>query len=434
MMSNHTLIIEFEGQTVGELVLDPNTDQLHLNYDTQWKSNNFALSPHLPLDQELRSINVQRFIRNLFPEGNSFEVLLESYRVSKNNTFGLIRILGHDTASGLVFKSSNNTIATSFRPLPSDELIERLSQREQHGLVVWDEKPRLSVAGVQDKINVVVKPNGELGFGEGELRSTHILKFEQKRHAHIVLNEYMMMHLATLIGLPVAEVSLKRFDSSPALLVKRFDRHWISDHKTQCRYVIDGCQALNLPPEYKYERNFGSGRDVKHIREGASLPKLFALTDYSPQPALDKQKLLDQVLFNLCINNFDAHGKNFSFFVASKGLTLTPAYDLVSIAIYPQFDQELAMALGDEFKAQAIHAYQLADFADSCHLPRTLVAKRLQAIASKLLNSLTIATQAFYDLALNQSEQDFIAALLELISKQCKYFIAESDAIVSIKL
>lgn len=120
--------------------------------------------------------------------------------------------------------------------------------------------------------------------------------------------------------------------------------------------------------------------------------------------------------------------------MASKGLTLTPAYDLVSIAIYPQFDQELAMALGDEFKAQAIHAYQLADFADSCHLPRTLVAKRLQAIASKLLNSLTIATQAFYDLALNQSEQDFIAALLELISKQCKYFIAESDAIVSIKL
>ena len=147
-----------------------------------------------------------------------------------------------------------------------------------------------------------------------------------------------------------------------------------------CLHTI---QALNLPPEYKYERNFGSSRDVQHIREGANLPKLFALCQTAEYPALEIKKMLDYVLFNLCINNHDAHGKNFSYFLSKKGIQLTPAYDLVNIAVYPEFDQAMAMALGDEFDSQTVNAYQLADFADSCHVPRRLLVQRLMFISKK---------------------------------------------------
>ncbi|MEN9433732.1 MAG: hypothetical protein RLZZ422_1321 [Pseudomonadota bacterium] len=434
-MNNHTLFVSFEGQSVGELTLNTEIDQLKFEYSPNWEKTQFPLSPHLPFNQNLTSTTIQRFIRNLFPEGNSFEVLIDTYRISKNNTFGLIQLLGNDTASGLVFKNSdNNEVHTQFRALTQEELIERLSTREQQGLVVWDEKPRLSVAGVQDKINLIVKPNGEIGFGEGTLRSTHILKFEQKRHTHLVLNEYTMMHLAQLIGLPVAQVELKRFDQYSALLIKRFDRSWVNEYKIQCHYIIDGCQALNLPPEYKYERNFGSGRDVKHIREGASFYRLFSLMQYAAQPALEKQKLLDQVLFNLCISNFDAHGKNFSFFFGKKGLVLTPAYDLVNIAVYPEFDQELAMAFGDEFNAESIHAYQLADFAESCSLPRQLVAKRLKFIANKILSTLPVVKHDFYKVANTTSEIEFIDKCLAQISAKCGYLMSQVGLIAKIEL
>ena len=83
------LTIEFEGQLVGELSLDTQTDALQLTYTETWKNQQFALSPFLPLHDTISPVAVQRFLRNLFPEGNSFERLISSYQISKNNTFGL---------------------------------------------------------------------------------------------------------------------------------------------------------------------------------------------------------------------------------------------------------------------------------------------------------------------------------------------------------
>ena len=84
----------------------------------------------------------------------------------------------------------------SFRVVETNELIDRLDNREFTSLIVWDGKPRLSVAGVQEKINVLVRENGELGFGEGALCSTHILKFERNKNINLVLNEFTTMRLA----------------------------------------------------------------------------------------------------------------------------------------------------------------------------------------------------------------------------------------------
>ncbi len=125
----------------------------------------------------------------------------------------------------------------------------------------------------------------------------------------------------------------------------RFDRKRQGDTVLR-RHLIDGCQALDLPSEYKYERNFGNSRDVANIRDGASLLRLFAFCDQCRSPALARKTVLAWVLFNLIISNRDAHGKNISFFVSKQGIEPAPYYDLVNIAIYPEYQQELAMALG----------------------------------------------------------------------------------------
>src|SRR5437870_3074576 len=80
--------------------------------------------------------------------------------------------------------------------ISSTEIEKRLDERDEYSLIIWDGKPRLSMAGVQDKINITINSNGQMGFGEGKLISTHILKFEKQKLSHLVINEYTTMQLA----------------------------------------------------------------------------------------------------------------------------------------------------------------------------------------------------------------------------------------------
>ncbi len=429
--SDHQLLVYLGAEVVAELALV--NDELHWKYRPDWQHKGFAISPHLPLTGAVPPLNVQRFVRNLLPEGDSLDALLHNFRLSKNNTFGLIRALGADTSGALALLGAGQPWPSSahFRPLATGELEARLDQGDARQLLFWDGKPRLSLAGVQGKLNVLVQADGQIGFGEGLLCSTHLLKFERQQQSHLVLNEQFSMQLARACGLPVANTRMLRFGNHPALLVERFDRRLLADGAVQRRHVIDGCQALNLPPEYKYERNFGSGRDVRHIRDGASLPQLFAFTRSCANPALARQTLLDWVLFNLLLCNHDAHGKNISFFVGPQGMAITPFYDLVNTAMYPEFEQEMAMALGDAFASDAIHAYQLADFADSCDLPRALLANRCQRLAGLLAQALEKQQPP---LPLDHSEQQYLGHYRHLLHQRCAHFLTQAAMIRTVAL
>ena len=406
-------------------------DQLHWHYSPLWQQSGYAISPHLPLSADIPSLNIQRFLRNLLPEGSGLDELLSTFHLSKNNTFGLVRALGADTPGALIILKSQQTLThkSSFRIITNDELEKRLDNRDEFSLIIWDGKPRLSVAGVQDKINVVLNNKNQLGFGDGSLCSTHILKFEKQQLSHLVLNEFITMRLAKRCGLLVANAQLLSFGKHKALLIERFDRKIISLNEVKRRHIIDGCQALNLSPEYKYERNFGSGRDVKHIRDGASLIKLFNFSNQCENPAKTKQQMLDWVLFNILIFNYDAHGKNISFFVSSSGISVAPFYDLVNIKMYPDFEHEMAMELGDEFDGEKVDAYQLADFADSCQLSRLLVTTRLKYIIKKLLFALD---NEMTQLISNNEENHYLKKYISIVSKNCDRLYQQANDIASI--
>ena len=87
-----------------------------------------------------------------------------------------------------------------------------------------------------------------------------------------------------------------------------------------------------------YERNFGSARDVQHIRQGVSFQTLMQYETKLDIPLLYKKALLDWSLINLCIGNSDTHGKNISFFVNKSTLTLAPFYDIVNVKLYTTYD------------------------------------------------------------------------------------------------
>jgi len=380
----HTLDIFFGEQKVGKIYYESMSDEFSLEYEKSWMENGFALSPKLGFGVQIKSIEIKNFIDNLLPEGKGLEELINYIQVSKNNKFALLKKIGDETSGAFSFVSDDAPhLATSFREVTLDELTQRINQRKHIPITIWDGKPRLSVAGVQEKLPIT-KIDDKYGFGEGELCSTHILKFD-KTDEKLVLNEYFSLSLAKSAGVNVTNFELKKFGDELVLEIERFDRQIISNQKVKKLHLIDGCQLLGVPSSFKYERNFGSSRDVKHIREGVSFKKLDQITNLTKIPLVTKKTVLQWSIVNLILGNSDAHGKNISFFVDNDGIEVTPFYDIVNIAIYNDiYETSLAFAIDDEFELDNIKAYDIAAHCYNLGITPKLFAKTFQTIAHKI--------------------------------------------------
>jgi serine/threonine-protein kinase HipA len=427
------LAVYSDQRRLGSITFDGHDDKYSLLYDPEWlEKSGFAISPHLK-PGACRSESVKRFLANLLPEGRWLEELSVDRQISKSNIFGLIAAIGVETTGALTFRQNGGKVGempTSFRSVGIEELQDRLVRRQQLSIATWDGAPRLSVAGVQDKLPVLIRPDGEMGFGEGDLASTHILKFGTKADTHLVVNEFICMELARMAKLPVAPVTLARY-GEPVLVVERFDRRW-SGRRVERLHLIDGCQMLDMPPTYKYERPFGKSGEGAKIRTGASLPALFAACKLCRIPALAIRDLLNWVLFQLLIGNSDAHGKNISFYVSRNGIDVAPAYDLVNVEIYGnRYDRDLAMAVGDTFEFNAIHAYQLADMCDECQVPQRQVATALQSLCNLMVKAAdTIDLSGL----LAGEEHAFGQDLLGEIKTHCQRFLQIAKELPGVQL
>lgn len=388
-MQNDGVSIFFKNKEVAKIFVKD--EVFSLQYLPEWLENGFSISSFLPLQDAIFSGSiVSNFIRNLLPEGQALDDLSSAFGLSKNNAIALIVAMGRETAGALTFLPySGDLDQTNFTSIDLIDLENRLSHRQDFSLFIWDGKVRLSVAGVQDKLNVLFH-NGVMGFGDGDLCSTHILKFEKHHGTNLVVNEYLCMKLAESCGIAVAHVDWFNIGNHKALLVERFDREVKSELLIEKLHVIDGCQAFNLPPSHKYERNFGNGRDVAHIRDGASFSHIFEFASKTQYPAQAREKVIDWIIFNLIIANYDAHGKNISFHVNQNGFTLAPYYDLVNISMFPNFDQTLAMAIGDNFDPKSISKNDMISLAVDCNLNFNQIRKRALSMIGRVERSIDI--------------------------------------------
>ena len=445
---------------IGRLILPVGTEtEFSFIYEDEWQLMGFPISPHIPFDTQASPRSIENYLRNLLPEGEAFEEMIQNTTISKSNTFGLIRKLGAETSGALSFRVLDSEPGeTSFRPVPDDELIERL-ERHLAPLVYWDGKVRLSVAGVQNKLNLL-KRGDEWGFGEGKLRSNYILKFESGKAPCIAVNEFFCMTLAKLAGLDVANVELTRIGKTRTLLIERFDRAYIEARDVvQRKHVIDGCQATDLPPGYKYERQNGDEGDGVYMRDGVSFPRLLSVKTIDT--VITNLKLTQWMLFNLATLNYDAHGKNISFFVTPKGLELTPFYDLVNIEAIAQegakrnsrsgklsadegraasIPQYFAMSIGDwesedfqnppkgNFK-RPITSYDLAEFGALLGYSGTKMASIIAETTGAIKNALKETVGLTEAQGIDDGEREHIELCVSLIQTECEYLLAQADSV-----
>jgi serine/threonine-protein kinase HipA len=448
----HALTLWADGYKVATLGYEALNDRWSLDYDADWITapSAFPLSPALPFQPPAGGYAGgagKRVVENLLPEGRALDITATTYRVSKSNIYALISALGTETTGAFRFWRSDEVppviAARPPREITRGELDQRIAERDQIPLAVWDGKVRMSIAGVQDKLMVYLdrplSDGGRLFLVEPPLASTHILKPDPARQAtpHLVVNEHFCMSLARRMKLPVAEVSIFR-TPKPVLVVRRFDRLVVQGAATganeptvQRLHIIDACQASDLPESHKYERNLGSGEHVRHIREGVSFEVLFERVEQTVNKAVARMTLLRWALFKFLIGNADAHGKNFSFFVRREGLDPAPWYDLVSVHQYPGIDHELAMAWGDAFTLDEVKAFQLTDFAQRCGIDRNLLKREATRLAKLAVEH--ARAQALAEDYIDGGERAFAVQLLDFVLAQAARLTALADEASKIK-
>lgn len=336
-----TLVVWWDMAEVGRLMQDRHGD-LSFAYSSTWLSSSAPrpISRSLPLQRTIFNRRQCRpFFGGLLPEADQRIGVADALGVSPGNEFTLLDHLGGDVAGALSLlhegeRPHSSVLAPAPEPLDDDAFAAILNQLPRRPMLAGEEGLRLSLAGAQAKLPVVLV-DGRPALSAAGQPTTHIVKPEIARFPGSVANEAWCMALAARVGLDVAPAEACEVNGRPYLLVTRYDRQARGETIGRL-HQEDACQALGIASERKYA-----------AEGGPAFRDLFALTrSYVRTPALDVLKLVDAAMFNLAIGNADAHGKNFSFLLDARGPRLAPLYDLLSTISWPALNPRLAMRLG----------------------------------------------------------------------------------------
>lgn len=191
-------------------------------------------------------------------------------------------------------------------------------------------RAQTSLTGVQPKLSLNLdKHEGSSRLTIVGLWGDFIFKPQTESYPQLPENEDLTMHLAEAAKISVVPHSLIRMaDGKLGYITRRIDR----TRNGEKIDMEDLCQLTLHPTEYKYK---GSHEQIaKTIMQYCDMPKL-ALTNY-----------MQLLLFCFVTGNNDMHLKNFSLYRPANVYQLTPAYDLLNVAIAnPKDKEELALTL-----------------------------------------------------------------------------------------
>ncbi|MFK5948541.1 MAG: type II toxin-antitoxin system HipA family toxin [Methylococcales bacterium] len=377
------LNVFFDALLVGYLT-ENEKQGLCFNYTPEWLNNYSAspLSPNLLLSkQSFEGEPVESFFENLLPEGDVLDFISQAAHISAGNVFGLLERFGGDMAGAFSVLPENVLPSDTPHYLPVTKA--EISQWFQHSwgipLNIKGEQARMSLSGAQEKMTVFIDSKGCFFIPLGSAPSSHIIKPSINHRLDLpdtAINEVLIMLLAREVKLDVAEVF---YDADlSAAIITRYDRK-MEQGKLKRLHQNDLCQVLGVPSTKKYE-----------AEGGLSLTSCFeAVLKHSSQPAKDKKRLIEWVIFNLLVGNMDGHAKNLSLITTNNNKKqLTPFYDLVCTAVYPGLSRKLAFKIGGENRPDWIMHRHWERFATDTHTKPAFVISLLADIVLRIEKAL----------------------------------------------
>src|SRR5574344_693903 len=257
-------------------------------------------------------------------------------------------------------------------------------------------RAQTSLTGVQPKLSLNLhKHEGSSRLTIVGLWGDFIFKPQTDAYPELPENEDLTMHLAEAAHIKVVPHSLIRLaDGSLGYITRRIDR----TKKGEKIDMEDMCQLTLHPTEYKYKRS------CEQIAK--------TIAAYSSTPRLDLVNFMQVLLFSFVTGNNDMHLKNFSLYRPKALYQLSPAYDLLNVAIVnPKDKEEMALTLNGK-KSRL----KLSDF-----LKASAMMGIEENVTMQLIASMTNALPAWAELINNSFlSKDMKEAYLELIDKRIK--------------
>jgi serine/threonine-protein kinase HipA len=311
--------VYYADRYAGELRQEPGGRCVFTYDPTYLEENRPAIAFTLPrrAESHICEQGLHPFFDNLVAEGWLRNAQARALKIDPSNRFALLLAFGHDCAGAV----------SVIDPAPS----EKLSIETGDALTTAALASRASLSGIQPKL-LAVQDGKRFRPARGNELSTYIAKRPSGTLLDIVENEYLttIANAALLPDDAIAEVQIAELEGlgdQRALLVRRFDR---------------------LPSGTKRhfeEFNQLLGRRSGDDKYAAAYDDIAAFVLRYGAKA-DAWRLYRRILACFLTGNTDAHLKNFAMFHTPEGLRLTPAYDLVAAALYPDF-KTLALGIGN---------------------------------------------------------------------------------------
>ena len=276
----------------------------------------------------------------------------------------------------------------------SDAPLLEYRREELDALAAQVIQAQTSLTGVQPKLSLNLhKHEGSNRLTIVGLWGDFIFKPQTDAYPELPENEDLTMHLAEAARIKVVPHSLIRLaDGSLGYITRRIDR----TKKGEKIDMEDMCQLTLHPTEYKYKSS------CEQIAK--------AIAAYSSTPRLDLVNFMQVLLFSFVTGNNDMHLKNFSLYRPKALYQLSPAYDLLNVAIAnPEDKEEMALSINGK-KARI----KLADFLKASN---TMGIE--QRVTLALIDGLRNAMPAWIDLINNSFLSDEMKQnYLDLISRR----------------
>lgn len=256
-------------------------------------------------------------------------------------------------------------------------------------------RKRLSISGVQEKVSLLLEKN-TLRLTEENEQGTYILKpipRDLRKVDQVPANEHLTMQIARQVfDIHTAENALIFFkNGDPAYITKRFD---VAEDGTKIGKedfaTLAGKTAETAGSNFKYEYSYEEMAELVH--------------QYIPAAMVELEKLFSLILFNYMICNGDAHLKNYAVIETKQGdYILSPAYDLINTGLHVD---DTAMALSDglfkddytteSFEANAFYAYDdFYEFGLKIGLVKSRMVKILDTFRTDQENVQSLTERSF---------------------------------------
>lgn len=240
-----------------------------------------------------------------------------------------------------------------------------------------DNRKRISISGVQEKMSLILDKNKLRLTNEGE-QGNYILKpipRDLRKVDQVPANEHLTMQIAQQVySIYTAENALIFFkDGKQAYITKRFDVKEDPDSYRD-KWGKEDFASLAEKTEENAGANFKYNYSYEEMTE--------LLKKHVPAYMVEVEKLFSLIVFNYLFSNGDAHLKNFSLLESPNGdYLLSPAYDLINTRIHVDdtdfaLDRELfKLSFKSDTYKKSNHASK-ADF--------TELAKRMEIMESRI--------------------------------------------------